>query len=92
MGFVLSSIVNPVECCREAASQHYQNQIFPPSLVHAAANNKSAQLHQQAALLNTSILSPPVTPWKLNNHEANVSRYRYGTVTYLFIKLTIPYD
>jgi hypothetical protein len=61
--------------CREAANQHYQNQIFPPSLVQAAAaNNKVAQLHQQAALLNNSILSPPVTPWKLNNHDAGSAR------------------
>jgi hypothetical protein len=58
--------------CREAANQHYQNQIFPPSLVQAAAANNK---HQQAtALLNNSILSPPVTPWKLNNHDASSAR------------------
>jgi len=53
---------------REAASQHYQNQILPPSLVHAAANNKS-NLHQQALanlnqMTSASILNQPVNPWK----------------------------
>ena len=33
---------------REAANQHYQNQILPPSLVQAAANNKN-HLHQQVS-------------------------------------------
>ena len=34
---------------REAANQHYQNQILPPSLVQAAANNKN-HLHQQVLI------------------------------------------
>lgn len=55
---------------REAASHAYQNQILPPSLVQAAANNKN-QLHQQAlanlnmresVMSSNALLTPPVTP------------------------------
>ncbi|XP_023326543.1 uncharacterized protein LOC111699973 [Eurytemora carolleeae] len=58
---------------REVASQHYQNQILPPSLVHAAANNKS-QLHQQAlANLNqmtgAGILNSSAAAWKMEAEQ-----------------------
>jgi len=71
---------------REAASQHYQNQILPPSLVQAAANNKN-QLHQQAlanlnmresVMSSNALLTPPVTPvstaWSKPSNE--ISRPR----------------
>jgi len=68
---------------REAASQAYQNQILPPSLVQAAANNKN-QLHQQAlanlnmresVMSSNALLTPPVTPvataWSKQNNETS---------------------
>eukprot|EP00092_Neocalanus_flemingeri_P012349 GFUD01013315.1.p1 GENE.GFUD01013315.1~~GFUD01013315.1.p1 ORF type:complete len:1215 (-),score=291.42 GFUD01013315.1:329-3973(-) len=71
---------------REAASQHYQNQILPPSLVQAAANNKN-QLHQQAlanlnmresVMSSNALLTPPVTPvstaWSKASNEISRSR------------------
>jgi len=72
---------------REAASHAYQNQILPPSLVQAAANNKN-QLHQQAlanlnmresVMSSNALLTPPVTPvataWsKQSNDSSSRSR------------------
>jgi len=58
---------------REAANQHYQNQILPPSLVQAAANNKN-HLHQQDRVQDNGGFSqqpPPRQSSQLRSSHAN---------------------